>query len=233
MGLPCSPKKAQPLFLESGCTCSPAPPLPCYKLWGVWGLAGSGNWGAAQPNSTALRAPVPRAHSCHHSQPHAGDLDTPAPCSEPLLPPQQLVMPCTSGCPQAHGLLFPAVAPVGAFGTWRPSHNASRSAPLSSGPVLVPGAKDSQAFPAVHRPVLNLAPSLSSLCHPHLLVLSSHHSLTTPSCPTPHRHILTHFLHLSASCSSRPGLPCPLGTKYSALPPNQAETQLNVIHDQM
>lgn len=55
------------------------------------------------------------------------------------------------------GVLKPARPPVpchvlllGPFGTWQSSHNAAGSAPLSSGPVLVPGAKDSQAFPRQH-----------------------------------------------------------------------------------
>ena len=115
-GCTCSPKKAQPLFLESDCSSvQPALPLPCCKS-GVPGLAGSGSWGAAQPNSSALGASVPRAHSCHHSQPHASDPDTPPPCSEPVPPPQQLVMPCTSGCPQAcTASCSPPRAPVRAF----------------------------------------------------------------------------------------------------------------------
>ena len=87
----------------------PAPPLPCCKS-GVWGLAGSGSWGAAQPNSTALRAPVPRAHSCHHSQPHAGDLDSPRPMFRTLAPSpaagDALYQRVSSSL---HGLLFPAV----------------------------------------------------------------------------------------------------------------------------
>ena len=114
-GCTCSPKKAQPLFLESGCSSvQPAPPLPCCKS-GVWGLAGSGSWGAAQPNSTVLGAPVPRAHSCHHSLMPV-TRTPPAPCSEPMPPHQQLVMPCTSGCPQActASCSLPC-SPVGAF----------------------------------------------------------------------------------------------------------------------
>ena len=109
-GCTCSPKKAQPLFLENGCSSvQPAPPLPCCKS-GVWGLAGSGSWGAAQPNSTALGAPVLRAHSCHHSQPHASDLDTPRPMFRTRAPSaaagDALYQRVSSSL---HGLLFPAM----------------------------------------------------------------------------------------------------------------------------
>ena len=108
-GCTCSPKKAQPLFLESGCSSvQPAPPLPCCKS-GVWGLAGSGSWGAAQPNSTVLGAPVPRAHSCHHSQPHALDPDTPHPMFRTRAPSPAAGDALNQWVSSSlHGLLFPA-----------------------------------------------------------------------------------------------------------------------------
>lgn len=109
-GCTCSPKKAQPLFLESDCSSvQPALPLPCCKS-GVSGLAGSGSLGAAQPNSSALRASVPRTHSCHHSQPHAVTRTPPHPMFRTRAPSpaagDALYQRVSSSL---HGLLFPAM----------------------------------------------------------------------------------------------------------------------------
>lgn len=187
------------MFLESACSSvQPALPLPSCKS-GVWGLAGSGSWGAAQPNSSALRASVPRAHSCHHSQPHAGDPDTPRPMFRTRAPSpaagDALYQRVSSSL---HGLLFPAVCSC--QGLLAPSHNAARSAPLSSGPVLVPRAKDSRAFPRQH--FTGLSSTSRQVCPP-CATPTSGFILPPLSPPPPAPPLTGTFSPTSSTCRPR------------------------------